>query len=133
MKELEKRRQNVRDKIASKNEKLAIKSEAPKHKELKPNQLKKGDSVKILSMGLTGTVSTLPDSKGNLFVQCGIIRSQTNIKDLILVQDPKPAAPVLQRTGAGKIKIQICQCFHGNQSAGHDGGRSYTYVRQISG
>lgn len=105
MKELEKRRQNVRDKIASKNEKLAIKSEAPKHKELKPNQLKKGDSVKILSMGLTGTVSTLPDSKGNLFVQCGIIRSQTNIKDLILVQDPKPAAPVLQRTGAGKIKM----------------------------
>ena len=105
MKELEKRRQNVRDKIASKNEKLAIKSEAPKHKELKPNQLKKGDSVKILSMGLTGTVSTLPDSKGNLFVQCGIIRSQTNIKDLILVQDPKPATPVLQRTGAGKIKM----------------------------
>ena len=105
MKELEKRRQNVRDKIASKNEKLAIKSEAPKHKELKPNQLKKGDCVKILSMGLTGTVSTLPDSKGNLFVQCGIIRSQTNIKDLILVQDPKPAAPVLQRTGAGKIKM----------------------------
>ncbi len=105
MKELEKRRQNVRDKIASKNEKLAIKSEAPKHKELKPNQLKKGDSVKILSMGLTGTVSTLPDAKGNLFVQCGIIRSQTNIKDLILVQDPKPAAPVLQRTGAGKIKM----------------------------
>ena len=105
MKELEKRRQNVRDKIAAKNEKLAVKAEAPRHKELKPNQLKKGDSVKILSMGLTGTVSTLPDSKGNLFVQCGIIRSQTNIKDLILLQDPKPAAPVLQRTGAGKIKM----------------------------
>ena len=105
MKELERRRQNVRDKIAAKNEKLAVKAEAPKHKELKPNQLKKGDSVKILSMGLTGTVSTLPDSKGNLFVQCGIIRSQTNIKDLILVQDPKPSAPVLQRTGAGKIKM----------------------------
>ena len=105
MKELERRRQNVRDKIAAKNEKLAVKAEAPRHKELKPNQLKKGDSVKILSMGLTGTVSTLPDSKGNLFVQCGIIRSQTNIRDLILVQDPKPAAPVLQRTGAGKIKM----------------------------
>lgn len=105
MKELERRRQNVRDKIAAKNEKLAVKAEAPRHKELKPNQLKKGDSVKILSMGLTGTVSTLPDSKGNLFVQCGIIRSQTNIKDLILIQDPKPAAPVLQRTGAGKIKM----------------------------
>lgn len=105
MKELERRRQNVRDKIAAKNEKLAVKAEPPRHKELKPSQLKKGDSVKILSMGLTGTVSTLPDSKGNLFVQCGIIRSQTNIRDLILVQDPKPAAPVLQRTGAGKIKM----------------------------
>lgn len=105
MKELERRRQNVRDKIAAKNEKLAVKAEPPRHKELKPSQLKKGDSVKILSMGLTGTVSTLPDSKGNLFVQCGIIRSQTNIRDLILVQDPKPAAPVLQRTGSGKIKM----------------------------
>ncbi len=105
MKELERRRQNVRDKIAEKNEKLAVKAEPPRHKELKPSQLKKGDSVKILSMGLTGTVSTLPDSKGNLFVQCGIIRSQTNIRDLILVPDPKPAAPVLQRTGAGKIKM----------------------------
>lgn len=105
MKELERRRQNVRDKIAAKNEKLAVKAEPPRHKELKPSQLKKGDSVKILSMGLTGTVSTLPDSKGNLFVQCGIIRSQTNIRDLILVPDPKPAAPVLQRTGAGKIKM----------------------------
>lgn len=105
MKELEQRRQNVRDKIAAKNEKLAVKAEPPRHKELKPSQLKKGDSVKILSMGLTGTVSTLPDSKGNLFVQCGIIRSQTNIRDLILVPDPKPAAPVLQRTGSGKIKM----------------------------
>lgn len=105
MKELERRRQNVRDQIAAKNEKLAVKAEPPRHKELKPSQLKKGDSVKILSMGLTGTVSTLPDSKGNLFVQCGIIRSQTNIRDLILVPDPKPAAPVLQRTGAGKIKM----------------------------
>lgn len=105
MKELERRRQNVRDKIAAKNEKLAVKAEPPRHKELKPSQLKKGDSVKILSMGLSGTVSTLPDSKGNLFVQCGIIRSQTNIRDLILVPDPKPAAPVLQRTGAGKIKM----------------------------
>ncbi len=105
MKELERRRQNVRDQITAKNEKLAVKAEPPRHKELKPSQLKKGDSVKILSMGLTGTVSTLPDSKGNLFVQCGIIRSQTNIRDLILIPDPKPAAPVLQRTGAGKIKM----------------------------
>ena len=46
-----------------------------------------GDTVKVLSMNLKGTVHTLPDAKGNLFVQMGILRSQVNIRDLELVQD----------------------------------------------
>jgi DNA mismatch repair protein MutS2 len=61
--------------------------------------------VKILSMGLTGTVSSLPDQKGNLFVQCGIIRSQANIRDLVLVDEPTITTPALSRTGTGKIKM----------------------------
>lgn len=57
-------------------------------------------------MGLKGTVSTLPDNKGNLFVQCGIIRTQTNIRDLVLVQE-KDAATTAKgaRTGSGKIRM----------------------------
>lgn len=56
-------------------------------------------------MGLKGTVSTLPDAKGALFVQCGIIRTQTNVKDLVLVNENNTSAPALQRSGAGKMKM----------------------------
>lgn len=107
IRELEKKRQKVRDKINEKNEKLHLDTskEQPKKKELDPKKLKKGDAVKIISMGLKGTVSTLPDAKGNLFVQCGIIRSQVNIKDLVLTEEETISTPTLQRTNTGKIKM----------------------------
>ena len=108
MKELEKKRQKVRDKINEKNEKLALGKSSKKHPERKtidPKKLKKGDSVKIVSMGLKGTVSTLPDAKGNLFVQCGIMRTQTNIKDLVFTEEETISTPSLQRTNTGKIKM----------------------------
>ncbi len=98
IKELERKRQKVRDQINRKNENLS-KKEADKakktgqNKALDPKKLKKGDSVKILSMGLKGIVNTLPDAKGNLFVQCGIMRTQTNINDLALVQEDTITAP----------------------------------------
>ena len=105
MKDLEKARADLRDKINQKNSSLTLKPEKPKQKALKPQQLKLGDAVKILSMGLKGTVSSLPDAKGNLFVQCGIIRSQTHISDLILIDEETITTPSLQRTGTGKIKM----------------------------
>ncbi len=105
MKDLEKTREKVRDKISDKNSKLMLKSEKPQKKELKPEQLKRGDSVKILSMGLTGTVSSLPDHRGNLFVQCGIMRSQVNFKDLMLIDEEPAAKAPLQRSAASKMKM----------------------------
>ncbi len=107
IKALEKKRQKVRDKIAEKNDKLALKAEnqGPKQKTLDPAKLKKGDSVKVISMGLKGTVSTLPDSKGNLFVQCGIMRTSVNVRDLAYAEEVTITAPTLQRTGSGKIKM----------------------------
>ncbi len=106
MKDLEKTREKVRGKISEKSEKLSLKQNQPKQKELKLGQLKLGDSVKILSMGLKGTVSSLPDHKGNMFVQCGIIRTQTNIKDIILMEDTPVTKPSSQMRSAGsKIKM----------------------------
>lgn len=107
LKDLEKSREKVRGKINEKNDKLVIKNKEQKKREkLTPDQLKKGDSVKILSMGLKGIVSTLPDHKGNLFVQCGIIRSQVNISDLMLINDDVPAnTPSLQRSQTSRIKM----------------------------
>ena len=106
MKDLEKAREKLRGKISDKNEKLAVKNDQPATAGLKPSQLKLGETVRIVSMGLKGTVSTLPDNKGNLFVQCGIIRTQTNIRDLVLVQE-KDAATTAKgaRTGSGKIRM----------------------------
>lgn len=106
MKELEKARENLRGKISDKNEKLAVKNQQPAPSGVKASQLKPGESVRIVSMGLKGTVSTMPDSKGNLFVQCGIIRIQTNIRDLVLIQEKDSSSPVKAgRTGSGKIRM----------------------------
>lgn len=107
LKDLEKSREKVRGKIGEKNDKLAIKNkEQKKVKKLTPDQIQKGDSVQILSMGLKGIVSTLPDHKGNLFVQCGIIRSQVNISDLALVKEDAPVnVPSFRQSQAGKIKM----------------------------
>ncbi len=109
IRELEKKRQKVRDKISEKNDHLSVGGslslngglKAPEKKAIDPKKLKKGDAVKIVSMGLTGTVSTLPDAKGALFVQCGIIRTHTNVKDLIYVQEETVTTPRLQRSSGG--------------------------------
>ena len=108
IKDLEKKRQKVRDKINEKNERLSLgktDQKKPAKKTIDPKKLKKGDSVKILSMGLKGIVNTLPDAKGNLFVQCGIMRTQANINDLAYAEEETITAPTLQRTGTGKIKM----------------------------
>lgn len=108
IKELEKKRQKVRDKINEKNGKLALGNTQKKpadQKTVDPKKLKKGDSVKIISMNLKGIVNTLPDARGNLFVQCGIMRMQTNVNDLIPVKEETITAPALQRTNTGKLKM----------------------------
>ncbi len=105
MKDLEKTREKLRGKIDEKNSKLSIpKKEAPKTR-LKPEQLKKGDLVKVVSMGLKGTVSSLPDAKGNLFVQCGILRTNVNVRDLVRLEEPSVTAPNMKRTGTGKLRM----------------------------
>lgn len=106
IRELEKKRQKVRDKIDEKNKRLSLNNQKqPQKQTIDPKKLKKGDTVKIVSMGLKGTVSTLPDAKGGLFVQCGIIRTQTNIKDLVLVEENDISTPKLQHSNTGKIKM----------------------------
>ncbi|MBO4750605.1 MAG: endonuclease MutS2 [Lachnospiraceae bacterium] len=112
MKTLEQKRQAVRDKIKEKNDKLSIGQSAPQTtngvKGIDPKKLMKGDAVKIVSMNLKGTVSTLPDAKGNLFVQCGIMRMQTNLSDLVLIKEEDlsdPKATRIATSGIGQIKM----------------------------
>ena len=111
IKALEDGRSKVRNKINDKNSKLGMSTEKPSKADKKglvdPTKLKKGDSVRIISMNLKGTVSTLPDSKGNLFVMCGIIRTQTNVGDLAYSQEEEIKTPTLKGAGGGgNIKMQ---------------------------
>lgn len=105
IKDLEKSRRKVSEKISEKNAKLSLKSDAPTHKTLKPNQIKLGDSVKVVSMGLKGTVNSLPDRNGKLFVQCGIIRSQVSLSDLVLLEEETVRTDKMQRSSSGKLKM----------------------------
>ena len=107
MSDLEKSRDKVRNKLKNTSDKLSLKNQEPSHKPLKPGQLQLGDSVKIVSLGMRGIVNSLPDAKGNLFVQCGIMRSNVNIKDLILIPDEPTItkSKTTQKTNAGKIKM----------------------------
>lgn len=90
--------------MAKAESKTAIKPAAKKGN-LKPEDLHLGDSVKILSLNLKGTVNSKPDSRGNLFVQAGIMRTKVNITDLELIDEPVITGPALAKTGAGKIKM----------------------------
>ena len=105
IKELERSRQKVRDKISEKNDKLSVQNDRSSHRILKPGQLRLGDSVRIVSMGLKGTVSSLPDKNGRLFVQCGIIRSQVSLSDLVLIEDETVNTAKMQRSSSGKLKM----------------------------
>ena len=105
--DLEKSRTRLRDKMNASQKKLADqkKNAVPNHKV--PKKLQIGDTVKVISMNLKGTVHTLPNAKGDLYVQMGILRSLVNINDLILIDEDSPmmSGAKANKTGAGKIRM----------------------------
>lgn len=105
--EMEKERTKLRDRMNDRQKKLSDqqKNAAPNHKV--PKKLRIGDSVKVISMNLKGTVHSLPNAKGDLYVQMGILRSLVNINDLILLDDDSSmmAGVKANKTGAGKIRM----------------------------
>ncbi len=105
MSQMEKERTNLRNKLSEKEQKLTgiKKAEAPNHKP--PKNLRIGDSVKVLSMNVKGTVHTLPNAKGDLYVQMGILRSLVNINDLILIDED--ALTPTKKYGGAQSKIKM--------------------------
>lgn len=102
---MEQERSRLREKMTSVEKNMAMKQKPKATGTLQAKDLHLGDSVRVLSMNLKGTVSTLPNAKGDLFVQMGILRSQVNIKDLELISDMETSSPYQHKTGAGKIKM----------------------------
>ncbi len=99
--DMEKTRHKLRNKISDKSNALQKEKKATAKSELKPEQLMIGDTVRIVSMGLKGTVHTKPDAKGNLMIQCGIMQTKANIRDLELIQEDAPVKKGTQKSYYG--------------------------------
>lgn len=87
MRELEQARDRIRGQIKDKDEKLKYQADESDAVKAEADELKVGDKVKIISMGLTGLVNSLPDHKNNVFVQCGALRTNVKVSDLILLNE----------------------------------------------
>ncbi|MDY3249270.1 MAG: endonuclease MutS2 [Candidatus Choladocola sp.] len=104
-KKMEQERTKLREKMSGLEKDISAKTERKPKKELSAKDLRIGDSVRVLSMNLKGTVSTKPDAKGNLFVQMGILRSQVNLRDLEKLEDEPVLKTASSRTGGSKVKM----------------------------
>ena len=105
IKELEAARSSLRDKMNKAAGDMSIRKEAAvPHKKLKPSDIKIGESVRVLSMNLKGTISTRPDSNGNVLVQMGIMSSKVPISDLEIISE-NTNRPKQQTGSSGKLKF----------------------------
>lgn len=111
IKDMEAERGSLRERLSDSQAGLS-KNRTKQGKKASSKELRVGDTVNVISLGLKGTVSTLPNAKGDLFVQMGILRSQVNIKDLELVDEEVITAPNLSKTSGGKIKMSKSFAIH---------------------
>ena len=103
-------RKNIEQEQMKLKEKLAV-VEPPADDNVKESkaftlaELKIGMPVRVRSMDLAGTVISLPNSKGDLYVQMGAFRSRVNWKDLERSDEEKTHISTENRTGIGKIRM----------------------------
>ncbi|MCI8859943.1 MAG: endonuclease MutS2 [Lachnospiraceae bacterium] len=105
VKEMEQERGKLRGKMNDLEKNISLKQKEQTSSHKIPKNLRVGDSVKVLSLNLKGTVHTLPNDKGDLYVQMGILRSLVNIRDLVLLEEPSAFGNKKKSTGAGKLKM----------------------------
>ena len=105
IKDMEQQRSRLREKIDAAQSKSQSTTTAKPKKKVKADKLHIGDKVRVLSLNLEGTVSTLPNTKGDLFVQMGILRSQVNVRDLEFIGEAENLAASKSMSGSGKIRM----------------------------
>ena len=105
IKDMEQQRSKLREKIDSAQSKSQSENKAKPKKKVKADKLHIGDKVRVLSLNLEGTVSTLPNAKGDLFVQMGILRSQVNLRDLEYIGEAEQPYAAKSTSGSGKIRM----------------------------
>ncbi len=108
IKELEKKRSDVREKLNKRQEK--IKLNVPEHKAHKPssiNEFKKGMHVRVLSMNVIGTVDAVYPAKKEVSVIIGSLNTKMKINNLEILTNYKDPDDKVSKGagGSGKIKM----------------------------
>ena len=104
IKDMEEERASLRDRISEDSD-IPVGNTYKSGKKVDLKKLEIGDSVFVRSLGLRGTVSTLPNQKGDLLVQMGALNSQVNVKDLEAIEDEEDKPIVNKSSRSGKIKM----------------------------
>ncbi len=105
IRDMEQERSALREQIKASENRRSKKQQKDSSSHTAPKSVSIGDRVRVRSMNLNGTVHTLPNAKGDLTVQMGILSSTVNIRDLEILPDEPGAATKKAASGAGKIKL----------------------------
>lgn len=111
MQELEAERAKLRNQL-QKNDQKKEKRLRASVKTARAEEIKIGDSVRVISLNMKGTGTSLPNAKGDMQVQMGIMTSQVNVKDVELLKvdtlsGPDGAIVTSKKTGKGSHASQI--------------------------
>ena len=105
MASMERTRSALREQVSKKNEKLSRRQEEdPPRGRLKASQLHVGDRVRVISMGLKGIVTALPDSNGKVSVRCGIMNSKVDLSDLDFIEEDVSGNPIKKNSRSSMKK-----------------------------
>ncbi len=102
--EMEQERSALREKLGEKDKKLAVRKKSNQNS-AETKELAIGDVVLVLSFNLEGKVVSLPNAKGDLTVQMGIMQTQVNKKDIQWISREKKEEDKSKNTQSGKIKM----------------------------
>ena len=111
VKELEKHRSAIREKMNKRQEKLKIEpaNNISEHKAHDISEFKVGMHVKVLTMNVIGTVSQIHKNKNQVTVLVGSLSTKTDIKNLAILKGYKDPAETSSKPkgagGSGKIKM----------------------------
>ena len=104
MASMERTRSALREQVSKKNEKLSRRQEDLPKGRLKASQLHVGDRVRVISMGLKGIVTALPDSNGKVSVRCGIMNSKVDLSDLDFIEEDVSGNPIKKNSRSSMKK-----------------------------
>ena len=132
MASMERTRSALREQVSKKNEKLARSQEETPSGKLKASDLHVGDKVRVISMGLTGVVTALPDASGKVGVRCGIMNSKAALSDLALIEEDAFGNPVKKNARSSMKKAFENAGGAGNQQRDLDFSRNQSISPELN-